>query len=606
MVQRAMKFTPEVLLSAPRRSAGVPNPSGTSVLYTTSTYSFETHKKDIELRVLDVATGDSKRLAHNDDISDLNWLDNDMFACLQAEKDGTTSVFWASMSECQKGVEKGRSHYVAGSINASAGNLKVTKLDDEGHAFGIVVSAKANPDGSLYTVEDSKKTTHSTGRLYDSLYVRHWDAWETKEKNALWYGKLSKGKDGKFSLSKLTNALKATRLECPIPPFGGTDNFDISRKSIIFVAKAPDLNPALNTRTNVHVIHIDAWDDDRASLSSPGVHFPGFDGACTNPVVDPNGTRAAFLWMRKNGYEADKNEIFCVWPLDREAPPTPVALVTNTEGRSWDRSPSSICFSADSEWFLVTAEDCGTAKLYAISTDPAAPVNFKTLTSSGYVNDVRPLADGRVFVSGTTLVDNSFYAVVDPSLSPDKTEDLISWTSSNSGQGSKFGLTAAQVSCIWTPASNPDVTKEIHSIIVRPSNFDSNKKYPVAYIIHGGPQGSWADNWSTRWNLAVFAEQGYIVIAPNPTGSTGYGQKFTDAINRNWGGDPYYDIVKCFEWVGENMSEADNSRAVALGASYGGYMMNWYVCKCASRSLTPFNPSSAASSAKALLATCKS
>ena len=115
----------------------------------------------------------------------------------------------------------------------------------------------------------------------------------------------------------------------------------------------------------------------------------------------------------------------------------------------------------------------------------------------------------------------------------------------------------------------------MQSIIVKPSNFDPDRKYPVAYIIHGGPQGSWADNWSTRWNLAAFAEQGYIVIAPNPTGSTGYGQKFTDAIRQNWGGDPYEDIKLVFEWVGEKIPQADNDRAVALGASYGGYMMNW-------------------------------
>ncbi|KAK1035494.1 hypothetical protein LTR33_016470, partial [Friedmanniomyces endolithicus] len=150
-----------------------------------------------------------------------------------------------------------------------------------------------------------------------------------------------------------------------------------------------------------------------------------------------------------------------------------------------------------------------------------------------------------------------------------------SWTHSNTSSGAKFGLNSQQVSSIWTPASNPKITKEVHSIVVRPSNFDKAEKYPVAYLIHGGPQGSWADSWSTRWNPAVFAEQGYIVVAPNVTGSTGYGQKFTDAIRNNWGGDPYQDIVNCFDWVGEHMPEADNSRAVALGASYGGYMMNW-------------------------------
>ena len=576
MVQRAMHFTPQVLLSAPRRSAGVPNPSGTKVLYTVSTYTFETHKKDIELRVLDVASGESQRLAHNDEISDLNWLDDDMFTCLQAEKDGTTSLFWASMSECAKGVEKGRSHYVAGNINASAGNLKVVKLDERGGEFGVVVSAQAKADGTLYSVEDGKKTTHSTGRLYEGLYVRHWDSYDTQEQYALWYGKLSKGSNGKYKLGQLSNALKGTGLECPIKPFGGTDNFDICQNCIIFVAKDPDLNPALNTKSNVYILQIRSWDRDASPPILEQVIIPGFDGASTSPVVSPDGSRAAFLSMRKNGYEADKNEIFVIWNLNSDLATKRAFAARDEETGSWDRSPSSLCFTADGNGLLATTEEYGTAKVVLLNANLAEPADLRTLTTYGYVNDVQPLSDGRVFVSGSTLVDNSFYAILDPS--PEKAGSqgrMTTWTNSNSNDGTKFGLKSGQVSSIWTPASNPKILKDIHSLVIKPSSFDASKKYPVAYIIHGGPQGSWADNWSTRWNLAVFAEQGYIVIAPNPTGSTGYGQAFTDGINRNWGGDPYQDIVKCFEWVGEKMPEADNGRAVALGASYGGYMMNW-------------------------------
>ena len=112
--------------------------------------------------------------------------------------------------------------------------------------------------------------------------------------------------------------------------------------------------------------------------------------------------------------------------------------------------------------------------------------------------------------------------------------------------------------------------------MVKPSFFKPGKKYPLAYLIHGGPQGAWNDQWSTRWNPAVFAEQGYIVITPNPTGSTGYGQEFTDAIRENWGGAPYEDLVRGFEYIESELGHfVDTTRAVALGASYGGYMMNW-------------------------------
>ncbi len=291
---------------------------------------------------------------------------------------------------------------------------------------------------------------------------------------------------------------------------------------------------------------------------------------------------AAFLSMKTAGYEADQNHIFLLPSLATAGNLTATrALADKDQGDTgkWDRSPSSIWFTPNGS-LLAIAEEYGFAKLF-IFTRPSLAVNGaepRSLTSTGYISNCRPLLDGRIFVSGSTLVDNSFYALVDPLLplaGSGTADNFMFWTSSNSNSGNKFGLSPNQVSSIWTPASNKKIRKEVHAIVVKPSNFDHDRKYPVAYLIHGGPQGSWADNWSTRWNPAVFAEQGYIVVAPNPTGSTGYGQEFTDSIRRNWGGDPYQDIVNCFEWVGENMPEADNDRAVALGASYGGYMMNW-------------------------------
>ncbi|KAK4629223.1 Dipeptidyl-peptidase 5 [Fulvia fulva] len=572
MVQKAMKFTPKVLLSAPRRSAGIPNPSGTKALYTLSTYSFETHKKTIELRVLDVDSGESHELAKNDEISDLNWLNEDEFACLQAEKDGSTSLYVASVAKVIEKTEFGKSHYVAGKIEGPASNLKVKKLPgDEGYA--VVVSAQANADGTLFDPNKAKQT-HATGKLYTGLFARHWDTWESKQKNALFYGKLSKTA-GKYELSGLRNALTNTGLESPIKPFGGTDNFDISGGSITFVAKDPGLNPALNTKSNVYITSIESWSGDKRSMIK--VLIPDYEGASSSPAFSPDGSTLAFLSMKTGGYEADRNDIFLLHldPTESSSKQaTPAKLSIQSDAKNWDRSPQSIVFSADGRSLLVTAEDVGTSKVYSIS-GLHWNRTIRPLTQHSYISDVRPLASGKLFVSGSSITENSFFAIVDPLIPDGRLDSLITWTNSNSGEGSKFGLKSKQVSSIWTPASNPKVNKEVHSIVVKPSKFDSSKKYPVAYIIHGGPQGAWGDSWSTRWNPAVFAEQGYICICPNPTGSTGYGQAFTDAIRRNWGGDPYQDIANVFEWVGQNMPEADNDRAVALGASYGGYMMNW-------------------------------
>lgn len=548
MVQRAMKFTPEVLLSAPRRSAGVPNPAGTLVLYTESTYSFQTHKKTIELRVLQVHTGDSHQLAKDDEISDLNWLNDDEFACLQAEKDGTTSLYVASVSKCLQKVEVGSSHYVAGTVDAAAGNLKLAKLDDQGNEYAIIVSAAACPDGTLHSPEKASRKTQSTGRLYTSLFVRHWDHYTEASKSSLWYGKLSKSntKDGKYKLSALTNALKGTGLECPIQPFGGTDNLDVSRDGIIFVAKDPELNPALNTKCNVYLLELQDW-LQKETPKMRQVLVPGFEGASTSPVFDPAGQKVAFLMMAKNGYEADRNVIFVIPSLSGQPDLEAQAVLKDQQYHDatadyvgfWDRSAQSITFSANGESILVTAEEQGHGRLFEIRMHLSAPAgrDIRQLTQHGYVSGAVPLNDGQVFVSGSSLVDNSWYATVDPrSWTTSRFGAPTTWSHSNSIEGSKFGLRKKQVSSIWTPASNPAVTKEVNAIVVKPSTFDpsSSQKYPVAYLIHGGPQGSWADSWSTRWNPAVFAEQGYIVVAPNPTGSTGYGQKFCDSIRDNW------------------------------------------------------------------------
>ena len=111
--------------------------------------------------------------------------------------------------------------------------------------------------------------------------------------------------------------------------------------------------------------------------------------------------------------------------------------------------------------------------------------------------------------------------------------------------------------------------------VVYPEGFDEAKTYPLAFIVHGGPQVTQSNAWSTRWNLKVWADQGYVVVAPNPTGSPGWGQNFTDAIQENWETLPYWDLVHAWEYVNETLKYVDTSRGIEAGASFGGYMTNW-------------------------------
>ncbi|KAF2118469.1 dipeptidyl-peptidase-like protein V precursor [Lophiotrema nucula] len=586
MTIRAAKFTPEVLLSAPRRSAGIPNSSGSKVLHTVSTYSFSDHSKKSELRVLDVESQQTSLVA--EDAGSVAWLGDDTILLLTDSEGGHTDLKVGSVDDF------GNSSYRAGTLTGPIGDLKVTSLKDNGSDYGIAFSGKITPDGDLFNPSTAKKPL-TTGRLYKKLFVRHWDHWLTENRNSIWLGRLKKGSEGKFELTGISNAVEDSRLESPTDPFGGTDNFDIGKRGLAFISKDPELNPALHTKTNLYLRVSDSlWDEvgkGNAYLFTKLTPLPipvyGFNGTLTNPVFSPDGHRLAFLGMKTDGYESDKNQVF--YAPDILTPSWVIHAHASPDGKGkWDRSPQSIIWKSDGFYF--TAEDHGRVCLFESEYErPAGLTVPRMIVKGGTITDVQSLENGDLFISSTSLIDNSLYSLLpitsknngtiyslpenSTTFSDPKIPATTKYISSQSKSGGMFGLTRAQIDEVHWPGAAKNTS--IHAWVVKPSTFNSKEKYPLAYLIHGGPQGAWEDGWSTRWNPAVFAEQGFIVVCPNPTGSTGYGQDFTDAIKGEWGGLPYEDLVKGFEWIKENLDYVDTSHSVALGASYGGYMMNW-------------------------------
>ncbi|KAG8625230.1 hypothetical protein KVT40_006981 [Elsinoe batatas] len=556
------RLTPHTLLSAPRRSPAIPNPSGTLVLHTTTTYSFSAHSKSTELRLLSPSNNESTLLSTSSSLSSPVWLDDTTFLLLSSSE-GKTDILASPALDFS-------ARYTIGSIPSSADNLKITRLDNGG--IGVVVSALQDEQGELW--EGKKRETYSSGKLYKSLYTRHWDTWEGQGKNALWYA-VAALESGKWGLrTEWRNLLKGRKgLESPVRPFGGTDSFDVSRSGIVFVSKDPARNPALNTTCGVYLAGLSSFEEEPGQVEIERVDdLPGQEGAAGSPVFTPDGDGVAFLKMKINGYESDRNQIWVM--LDVHTGKRKVRAAMEVEAvKGWDKSPSSLVWSPDGQTLYMVAEEAGYNKLFSLSLSGSASSYPKTLTEKGSVSSAVPLTDGSVFLSSTSLIDNSLYSIVKPT-EADSVASLV-WSHSISKGGSAFGLAESQISSIWTPAANPHINEKVHSWVIRPSNYDKSKKYPLAFLIHGGPQGAWTDAWSTRWNSAVFAEQGYIVVSPNPTGSTGYGQAFTDAIRKQWGGDPYRDLENVFDYVEKELSDVDTSNAVALGASYGGYMINW-------------------------------
>ena len=618
------------MLSAPRRSSATPSPDGKLAVYTQSTYSFDSHSKTNQICVLDVANGQEVCISKDHKASEPRWLGLGYdIVWLKEGENGNTSFIVSDASQPGKS-------YAAGTVAGPVSNLKLHVI--EAGMVAIAVTGQASPDGSLFNSKDEMKPI-SSARIYDALFVRHWDRYVTSQRNSIFVALLQKseakvmGRQGRYSLLGFKNALEGHKLECPIPPFGGTDHFDICSQGIAFVAKDPELNPATHTKCDLYYVKRQELMD----MSVPEVikiDVPGIDGAATSPSFSPDGRSIALLKMKTDGYESDKNRIILVsglpgdpkkleeleeekrarrefpcaypdclsphngkqrvfvrkehqnrhesvvhglmsayWP---EAPVEAEELLPTTEGKDgWDRSPSTVAWTVDGKSLLLQAEDEGTVCLWNLDlTAPPVPEKWqpRKLTQGGTVTDVAPLAwdSPLLFVSGNSLVDNSVYYIVDPLLSDVTANNTV--VSSLSNSGSLFGLSPTQVSSLWWLGGNG---REVHAWMMRPSFFKPDQKYPLAFLVHGGPQGAWNDQWSTRWNPAVFAEQGYVVVCPNPTGSTGYGQDFTDAIRNQWGGLPYEDLVKCMDHIEDKVECIDMGKCVALGASYGGYMMNW-------------------------------
>ncbi|KAI9788715.1 MAG: hypothetical protein M1835_002114 [Candelina submexicana] len=569
MTVRATKFTPEVLLRAPRRSAGLPSPDGKLVLFTLSTYSFETHKTTSEINVLDVETGTSVQCTGAERDKEPNWIGvGTEVAWLRSGENGSTKLMVGDAGDLS------RPPYALGTVDAPISNLKVRPLNDE--TIAIVVVGQATVDGELYNPETASKS-HSTGREFSELFVRHWDTYLTSNRNSLFYGTLKKSEPhitesfGRYSLSRLTNALRGTGLQSPIPPFGGTDNYDISDNGIVLVAKDPALNPATTTKSDFYFIPLSSF-TERSPPKPQRFSLDYSKGASSSPTFSPDGKKAVFLQMQHNGYESDRNRIVLIENLTNPSSAVEI-LVSSTNKGQWNLSPSSVLWGNDNHLYL-QCEDAGRVSLFRIPAKPPKQDYWfpeQVETPQGSVFDVRPAAAGssQLLISSTSLVDSSTYSITDPE-HLDKLEKVISSLSKN---GSVFGLSyKKQVEHIYFKGAG-DYT--VHALVVKPSTFSKDKKYPLAYLIHGGPQGAWDNSWSTRWNPAVFAEQGYVVVCPNPTGSTGFGQEFVDAIKGQWGGRPFDDLIKGFEHIEANMPYVDTSRAVALGASYGGFMVNY-------------------------------
>lgn len=426
---------------------------------------------------------------------------------------------------------------------------QVTKLPLE------VGSFKVSPDGALLavglevfpdaaTVDETKKRVDdlgkrkSTGRAYDQLMVRHWDTWKDGRRAHVHVVPVTGGTP--------VDVMKGMQADCPRKPFGGAEDFTFTpdSRAVVFAARDKGREEAWSTHFNLYQVPADG-------SAAPRVLVDGLGASLGEPRFSPDGKKLAWVAMAKAGYEADRQRIVVMdWPGGNRR-------VLTSE---WDHSAQSIAWSRDSRTIYTSADCVGHTALFAVDVEST---DVSTVYGVGHVSDITVAHDRVVFGVRHFKSPVEIYSV---------RADGNPCVATKINQARLATLRMGDYEQFSFKGWNGDT---VYAYLVQPVDFDPQKKYPLAFLIHGGPQGSFGNDFHYRWNPQCYAGAGYACVMVDFHGSTGYGQAFTDAINGHWGDRPLEDLQKGLAATFERYPWIDRKRVAALGASYGGFMINW-------------------------------
>jgi dipeptidyl aminopeptidase/acylaminoacyl peptidase len=384
---------------------------------------------------------------------------------------------------------------------------------------------------------DEASQSKVKARLITGLLYRHWTTWQGDTRSHILSIALEDGK-----------AVDLTPGDKVVPPFslGGPEDYAISpdSKEVAYTMNS-DQVPAISTNNDIYVVPIAGG---QANKVTAGL------GSESGPLYSPDGRYLAYRSQARPGYESDKQRLVVLERANGRIT-MPVDAI--------DRSVESYTWTPDSRRLFFTTIDRGHQSIQFVAVEGGV---VRPVVSSNHMrDDVAFTPDGKTIVytrqSGSSPVE------------------ICKVTSAGGSEAALTHLNDAFLSQYQlTPLEDFYVSgaegAQIQSFVVKPPNFNPAAKYPALMLIHGGPQGEWGESWTYRWNAQVMAAAGYVVVMPNPRGSFGYGQKLTDDVNLDWGGKAYEDIMAATDYVAK-LPYVDDSRMVAAGGSYGGYMIDW-------------------------------
>ncbi len=386
----------------------------------------------------------------------------------------------------------------------------------------------------------------SSGRIYERTFVRHWDTWKDGRRSHLFVMPTTGGQAVDLMGTGLTGT-QGMDADTPSKPFGGPEeiSFTPDSKGLIFTARNVGRQEPWSTDFDLYWVPVDKSKPPKC-LTEENKAWDSL------PVFSHDGKTLAYLAMARPGYESDRFRVVLMsWPESKKR------ILTET----WDRSPSSLCWSADGKTIYATAANIGQKSLFAIDVKTS---QVRTVIKDGSVSSL--CVAGKKIIYGLSSLSSSVELY---SVNPDG-GNIRQITKINAEK-----IAAARMGQYEQFSFKGWNNETVYCYVVKPVDFNPDKKYPVAFLIHGGPQGSFGNLFHYRWNPQAYAGAGYAAVMVDFHGSTGYGQPFTDSIRGDWGGKPLEDLQKGLAAALKRYPWMNGDRVGALGASFGGYMINW-------------------------------
>lgn len=512
------------------------SPDGKTVAFTVRSTDYDANKGVTSLWTVPIKNGTpEQRVGHEPGAADLKWA-----------RDGNGIYFLASKNEYTQ----------LWRVPANSGDAKAISdlpLDINGYQI--------SPDGKrvLMSVDvftdcpasnalactrerlDERKDSKVSGMLYDRMFVRHWSVWMDGRRSQLFIADFKA--DGSQDMPRwLSRGIDG---DIPSKPFGDDSEFVFSAdgKTVYFDVRIAGKSEAWSTNFDIYQVPADGSAEPK-NLTSANKAWDAY------PLPSHDGKTLYYLAMKTPGLEADRFAI--------KAMNLATGDIREVDPR-FDRSAGPLQLSADGKTLYTTADDEGNHRLFAVDI---ANGEVRSLSGDGAVKGFDVGQTQLVFARQDFKHPTDLYAIDDG-----KPKQITHFNAERLAN-IEFG----DAEWFRFPGWN---NESVQGYVMKPVGFQPGKKYPVAFMIHGGPQGAWTNEFHYRWNPESYAAQGFAVVAINFHGSTGYGQAFTDAISQHWGDRPLEDLQKGWAAALNKYPFLDSDRACALGASYGGYMVYW-------------------------------